>query len=401
VSGELPGLDSLGDIDGCRIIVRADLNVPLAAGNVADDSRIRASIPTLRELRNRGASVVILSHLGRPGGRVEPELSLAPVAARLRELTSFPVSFVGDVAGEEARHAAFTLASGGVLVCENLRFEPAETTKDESQRAAFAAELALLGDAFVEDAFGAVHRRHASVYDLPARLPHAAGELVRREVSLLSRLTGDPGRPYTVVLGGAKVSDKLGVIESLLGRVDELLVGGGMCFTFLAAQEMEVGSSLLEADQIDACRRFLEDAKRRNVDLLLPTDVAVAADPGSPGEVVPVERIPQGLRGLDIGPVAARAFAERIGRAATVFWNGPMGVFEAPGFAAGTRTVAEAVAGVDARGGFSVVGGGDSAAALHAFGFPDDRFTHVSTGGGASLEFLEGRELPGLTALGY
>ena len=399
MSGELPGLDALGDVDGRRVILRADLNVPLAEGQVADDTRIRASLPTLVELRNRGASVVVLSHLGRPGGQVKPELSLAPVAGRLKELTCNTVSFVPDVVGEEARHAADNLAPGSVLVCENLRFEPGETSKDEAERATFADRLALLGDAFVEDAFGAVHRRHASVYELPARLPHAAGELVRREVSVLGRLTGAPDRPYSVVLGGAKVSDKLGVIESLLARVDELLIGGGMCFTFLAAQGQSVGSSLLEADQIDACRRFLEHSKRRNLSLLLPTDLVVAADTGSASTVVAADSIPEGVRGLDIGPATAAEFAARIGAAATVFWNGPMGVFETPAFAEGTRTVAGAVAAVAARGGFSVVGGGDSAAAVHAFGIDDASFSHVSTGGGASLEFLEGRELPGLTVL--
>jgi 3-phosphoglycerate kinase len=412
---DLPGLDSLGDLAGRIVLLRCDLNVPLAAADdgaavrrVADDGRIRASLPTLRILTGRGARVVVLSHLGRPQAGPDPTLSLAPVAARLGELLGAPVAFAADRTGPAARAAVAGLADGAVAVLENLRFDRAETSRDDAERAAFAGRLAALAGAdgcYVGDAFGAVHRRHASVVELPGRLPHAAGRLVDAEVAVLTRLTGDPDRPYAVVLGGAKVSDKLGVIANLLGRVDRLLVGGGMCFTFLAARGLEVGDSLLDAGRLDACRAVLDRAAAEGVDLMLPVDVLVTDRPvDRAADVepanVPVEKIPPGSRGLDIGPATAGAFAAALADARTVFWNGPMGVFELPPFAAGTRTVAGAVAAVSSdRGGFTVVGGGDSASAVRALGLPEAGFSHISTGGGASLEFLEGRELPGLAAL--
>jgi phosphoglycerate kinase len=399
VSGPLAGIDTLGELSGRRVLVRADLNVPLEYGAVRDDSRIRATLPTLRELAGRGARVVVLAHLGRPKGEHHPELSLAPVAQRLGELFG-SVRFVEDVAGPAARRAVDGLADGQLLLCENLRFEAAETSRDPAERARFADRLAQLGDAYVGEAFGAVHRCHASVVELPARLPHCAGQLVRGELAVLRRLTGEPERPYSVLLGGAKVSDKLGVIRALLSRVDRLLVGGGMCFTFLAARGGDIGSSLVQVEHLDACREFIEEAGRRGVDLLLPADVLAAPDPAHAPRTVAAGAIPPGLAGLDIGPEGAERFAVGIADSRTVFWNGPMGVYEYPLYAGGTRTVAAAVAGVASRGGLSVVGGGDSAAAIHALGMADSAFSHVSTGGGASLEYLEGRELPGLLALG-
>jgi len=392
-------------VAGRRVLVRSDLNVPLAtadgAASVADDGRIRASLPTVRALADAGARVVVASHLGRPKGRVRPELSLRPVADRLGELLGRPVAFAADVAGEEADEVVAGLGDGEVALLENLRFSAAETSKDDAERGAFADRLVALGggiDAYVGDGFGAVHRKHASVYDVPLRLPHAAGGLVLAEVEVLRRLEG-PERPYVVVLGGSKVSDKLGVIEALLDRVDRLLVGGGMCFTFLAAAGVEVGDSLLEADQLDIVRGLVDTARERGVELVLPDDVvaATAVDADAETRVVTTGAgVPAGWKGLDIGPATAARFAELLADARTVFWNGPMGVFEVAPFAAGTRAVAEAVA---ASPGFSVVGGGDSAAAVRALGLPEDGFGHISTGGGASLEYLEGKRLPGIAAL--
>ncbi|MFS8497011.1 MAG: phosphoglycerate kinase [Micromonosporaceae bacterium] len=381
-------------VRGRRVLVRADLNVPLDGGRISDDGRIRAVLPTLKELRDAGARVVVCSHLGRPKGAPDPAYSLAPVAVRLEELLGAPVAFASDTAGESAAAAVAGLADGGVALLENLRFEPGETAKDEAARAALADRLAALADAYVDDAFGALHRRHASVYDLPARLPAYAGRLVLRELSVLQRLTGSPERPYVVVLGGAKVSDKLGVIEALLPKVDRLLVGGGMCFTFLAAQGHGTGTSLLEPDLVDTCRQLLARAGDK---IMLPVDVvaatAVAADAAH--EVVSVDAIPPDRSGVDIGPATVERFTGALADARTVFWNGPMGVFELEPFRAGTLGVARAIA---ASGAFTVVGGGDSAAAVRVLGL-EDSFDHISTGGGASLEFVEGAELPGLAAL--
>jgi len=394
-------LDDLlaGGVAGRRVLVRADLNVPLAGSRVTDDGRIRASLPTIQALAGAGARVVVMSHLGRPKGAPEPRYSLVPVAQRLAELLGAPVPLADDVAGPSAQAVAGKLQDGDVCLLENLRFEPGETSKDDADRGALADQLAGLAGpdgAYVDDAFGAVHRRHASVVDVASRLPHYAGGLVLREVEVLRRLTSDPQRPYAVVLGGSKVSDKLAVIQALLPKVDTLLVGGGMCFTFLAAQGHDVGGSLLEQDQIETCRSLLEQASGR---IVLPTDVVVAGEVSADAStsVVPVGGIGPQAKGLDIGPDSVTTFAAALDGARTVFWNGPMGVFELPPFAAGTRGVAEAVAGLG--GALTVVGGGDSAAAVRALGIDEERFTHISTGGGASLEYLEGRELPGLSAL--
>ncbi|MDP9398685.1 MAG: phosphoglycerate kinase [Actinomycetota bacterium] len=398
------GIDELDKelgLAGRRALLRADLNVPLAEGAIGDDGRIRASLPTVRTLLERDARVVLCSHLGRPKGAPDPRYSLAPVAGRLSELLGAPVSFATDTVGDSATAAVAGLAGGQVALLENLRFEPGETSKDDAERGGFADRLAALADAYVGDGFGAVHRRHASVYDVPARLPHAAGGLVLAEVEVLRRLTEAPDRPYAVVLGGSKVSDKLGVIERLLETADRLLIGGGMVFTFLRAQGHEVGRSLLEEDQLDVVRGYLRRADERGVEIVLPVDVVAAtgfaadADP----QVVPAERIPPDRLGLDIGPESGRRFADRLADCATVFWNGPMGVFEMTPYAGGTRAVAQALTGVSAAGGLTVVGGGDSAAAIRQLGFADDAFGHISTGGGASLEYLEGRPLPGLAAL--
>jgi len=390
-------------VSGRRVLVRADLNVPLdktgspdrPAGLITDDGRIRASVPTLQALREAGARVVVAAHLGRPKGAPDPQYSLAPVAARLGELLGTEVPLATDVAGDDARQKAGALGDGGVLLLENVRFEAAETSKDDAERGELADRLAALADAYVDDAFGAVHRKHASVYDVALRLPHVAGRLVATELDVLTRLTTDPQRPYVVVLGGSKVSDKLAVIEALLPKVDRLLVGGGMCFTFLAAQGHGVGGSLLESDQVDTCRRLLAEAGDR---IVLPIDVVCAADLSDDAQttVVPVDAIPEDLKGLDVGPRTVEAFGRELGGARTVFWNGPMGVFELAPFQAGTRGVAEAVAAVD---GLSVVGGGDSAAAVRQLGLDEAAYGHISTGGGASLEYLEGRELPGLAVL--
>ena len=382
------------DVAGKRVLVRSDLNVPLDDGRVTDDGRIRASLPLLQDLLSRGARVVVVAHLGRPKGEPDPTYSLAPVVARLQELLGQPVRLAQDVVGESAQDMVGELVDGQLGVLENVRFEPGETSKDDAERGAFADRLAALAELYVDDAFGAVHRKHASVYDVAQRLPHASGPLVATEVQVLKRLTQDPARPYAVVLGGSKVSDKLAVIEALLPKVDTLLVGGGMCFTFLKAQGHDVGSSLLEPDQVDRCRGFLESGK-----VVLPVDVvaatAFAAD--AQHDVVEADAIPDDRMGLDIGPQSVKVFAEALAGAETVFWNGPMGVFEMAPYAEGTRGVAEAIASLD--GALTVVGGGDSAAAVRALGIDEHRFTHISTGGGASLEYLEGKELPGLTVL--
>jgi phosphoglycerate kinase len=391
-------IDDLGDLSGRTVLVRSDLNVPLDGTRITDDGRIRASVPTIERLRSSGARVLVCAHLGRPKGTVDPALSLAPVAKRLVELLGAPVAFATDTVGESARATVAGLAHGDVAVLENLRFDARETSKDDDQRAAFADELASLADAYVSDGFGVVHRKQASVYDVPQRLPHAAGGLVLAEVEVLRRLTHDPARPYAVVLGGSKVSDKLGVIERLLTTADRILVGGGMVFTFLAAQGHEVGSSLLEADQLDRVRGYLGEAQQRGVDLVLPVDVvaagAFAAD--APHDVVRADAIPADRMGLDIGPRSSELFAAKLADAKTIFWNGPMGVFEMEPYSDGTRAVAQALIDSDA---FTVVGGGDSAAAVRTLGFDEGAFGHISTGGGASLEYLEGATLPGLTVL--
>ncbi|MFG3579406.1 phosphoglycerate kinase [Micromonospora chersina] len=384
-------------VSGRRVLVRADLNVPLdkQSGEITDDGRIRAVLPTLSALVEAGAKVVVCSHLGRPKGAPDPQFSLRPVAGRLGELLGAPVHFAEDTVGDSARSTVEGLADGQVALLENLRFNKGETSKDDAERGAFADQLAAFGDAYVDDAFGAVHRKHASVHDVPARLPHFAGRLVLREVEVLGKLTGDPERPYVVVLGGSKVSDKLAVIEALLPKVDRLLIGGGMCFTFLKAQGHEVGTSLLEEDMVETCRNLLE---RSGGEIMLPVDV-VAADafaPDAAHDVVPADGIPSHRLGLDIGPETVAGFAAALSQAKTIFWNGPMGVFEMAAFANGTRGVAEAITKADA---FSVVGGGDSAAAVRALGLDESSFGHISTGGGASLEYLEGKTLPGIAAL--
>jgi phosphoglycerate kinase len=392
------GIEALGDLRGRRVLVRSDLNVPLDGSRITDDGRIRASVPTIRRLADAGARVVVLAHLGRPKGAPDPAYSLAPVAERLGELLGRPVAFAGDTVGDSARATVAGLADGEVALLENVRFNPGETSKDDGERGAFADQLAALGDAFVSDGFGVVHRKQASVYDVAQRLPHAMGGLVAAEVEVLQRLTEDPERPYVVVLGGSKVSDKLAVIDNLLGKADKLLIGGGMVFTFLKAQGQEVGRSLLEEDQVEACRSYLQRALDTGVEIVLPTDIVVAAEVSDDAEpqVVPAGAIPADRIGLDIGPESGKVFAEQVRDARTVFWNGPMGVFEIDAFAGGTRAVAQALTEVD---GLSVVGGGDSAAAVRRLGFPEDAFGHISTGGGASLEYLEGRQLPGLDVL--
>jgi phosphoglycerate kinase len=386
-------------VRGQRVLVRADLNVPLdkeRPGVITDDGRVRAVLPTLTALRDAGARLVVMSHLGRPKGAPDPAYSLAPVVGRMSELLESPVTFVAEtVTAGAAAAAVASLGDGGVAVLENLRFSPGETSKDDAERADFARSLAALGDVYVNDAFGALHRKHASVYELAQLLPHYAGWLVRREVEVLGRLTENPDRPYVVVLGGAKVSDKLAVIESLLPTVDRLLIGGGMCFTFLTALGYETGRSLLEPDMVETCRKLLARSADR---ILLPVDVVAATEFAAEAQhdTVPDDSIPPDRLGLDIGPATVAAFADVLAGAHTVFWNGPMGVFELAPFAAGTRGVAEAITKVE---GFTVVGGGDSAAAVRALGIDEGAFGHISTGGGASLEFLEGKTLPGLAAL--
>ncbi|HEX6151622.1 phosphoglycerate kinase [Nocardioides sp.] len=395
----------LGDVQGKRVLVRSDLNVPLdgPAGErvITDDGRVRASVPTIKTLAAAGARVVVTAHLGRPQGAPDPAYSLAPVAARLGELLGQDVAFATDTVGESATATVAGLEDGQVAVLENVRFNEGETSKDDAVRGSFADQLAQLADAFVSDGFGVVHRKQASVYDVALRLPAAMGGLVSAEIDVLRRLTHDPERPYVVVLGGSKVSDKLGVIDNLLGQADRLLIGGGMVFTFLAAQGHEVGKSLLEDDQLETCREYLGRAQESGVEIVLPTDIVVdTAFPSDDREpeprVVAADAIPSDALGLDIGPESAERFAEAIADARTVFWNGPMGVFESAAFAAGTSAVAEALTKVD---GLSVVGGGDSAAAVRQLGFDEAAFGHISTGGGASLEYLEGKELPGIAVL--
>jgi len=387
------------DVAGKRVFLRCDLNVPLKDGEITDDGRIRASLPTIKTLIANDASLVIAAHLGRPKGEVKPELSLAPVAARLTELLGQEVTFAGAVTGDDVTAKAQALKSGEVLLLENIRFSAAETSKEESERTAFARELAQLAELYVGDGFGAVHRKHASVYDLPKLLPHVAGTLVAAEVEVLKKLTQNPERPYGVVLGGAKVSDKIGVISNLLGKVDVMAIGGGMVFTFLAAQGKEIGSSLVEKDLIPTVQELIKQADASGVKLVLPTDIVVAPkfSADALATLVNADAIPADQMGLDIGPESAETFAIAIASCKTVFWNGPMGVFEFPAFANGTKVVAQALTKVS---GISVVGGGDSAAAVRALGFADSDFGYISTGGGASLEYLEGKELPGLTALG-
>jgi len=374
------------DVAGKRVFLRCDLNVPLKNGEITDDGRIRASLPTIKNLLERGASLVIGAHLGRPKGEVKPELSLAPVAKRLEELLNEPVDFI-------------TSGTAKVLLLENLRFNAAETSKDDSERKVFAQELAKNVDAYVGDGFGAVHRKHASVYDLPGLLPNAPGFLIQAEVEVLKKLTDSPVRPYGVVLGGAKVSDKIGVISNLLSKVDVMAIGGGMVFTFLAATGKEIGSSLVEADLIPTVKELIETAHNKGVTLILPTDIVVSREFKIDSEptLVNADNIPSDQMGLDIGPESAGVFANEIKKCKTLFWNGPMGVFEFPNFAHGTKVIAQALTEVD---GISVVGGGDSAAAVRALGFNDSDFGYISTGGGASLEYLEGKVLPGLQALG-
>ncbi|MGW9249441.1 phosphoglycerate kinase [Streptomyces badius] len=390
-------------VAGKRVFVRADLNVPLDGTTITDDGRIRAVLPTISKLAEAGARVVVASHLGRPKGAPDPAFSLEPAAARLGELLGADVAFAADTVGDSARAAVAGLADGQVAVIENLRFNAGETSKDDAERAAFADQLAELADVYVGDGFGAVHRKHASVFDLPARLPHYAGYLIATEVGVLKKLTTDVKRPYAVVLGGAKVSDKLGVIDHLLERADRILIGGGMAYTFLKAKGYEVGSSLLQEDQIPAVREYLSRAEEKGVEFVLPVDVVVAPAfpdlktkaPAHPTTVA-ADAMPEGQMGLDNGPETNKLYASKLADAATVFWNGPMGVFEHPDFADGTRAVAQAL--VDSPA-FSVVGGGDSAAAVRILGFDENAFGHISTGGGASLEYLEGKTLPGLAAL--
>ena len=386
------------DVAGKRVFLRCDLNVPLKDGVITDDGRIKASLPTIKFLISAGASIVIAAHLGRPKGEAKPELSLAPVAARLAELLGSPVHFVGALLGADVTASAHALKPGEILLLENIRYSSAETSKDEGEREVFAQELAKLADLYVGDGFGAVHRKHASVYDLPELLPHAAGTLVGAEVEVLKKLTVDPVRPYGVVLGGAKVSDKIAVISNLLNKVDVMAIGGGLVFTFLAAQGKEIGKSLVEIDLIPTVKELIEKAAASGVKLILPTDIVVAPEfkIDSPATTVSADAIPTDQMGLDIGPDSAALFASAIAECKTVFWNGPMGVFEFPNFAHGTRVVAQALSEVS---GISVVGGGDSAAAVRALGFADSDFGYISTGGGASLEYLEGKELPGLLAL--
>jgi phosphoglycerate kinase len=398
----MKGIDGL-DVAGRVVLLRADLNVPLDGSTITDDGRIRASLPTINKLRERGARVLIAAHLGRPKGdsyadRAAGGPSLAPVAARLADLLGAPVPLAADVTGESAAQIAAGLADGDVALLENIRFEPTETSKDPAARAGLARRLAELATRYVADGFGALHRTHASVYDLPALLPHAAGDLVLAEVAVLERLTADPARPYVVVLGGSKPSDKLAVIANLLNKADRILIGGGMSYTFLAAKGYEVGKSLLEADKIDEVTRVMADAQARGIELVLPVDLVGATSfaPDAEHEVYPVTEFPADREGVDIGPATRELFAAKLADAATVFWNGPVGVFEFPAFSAGTRAVAEAISKLP---GLTVVGGGDSAAAVRRLGLPEDGFSHISTGGGASLEYLEGTTLPGLAAL--
>ncbi|MEV6679497.1 phosphoglycerate kinase [Streptomyces erythrochromogenes] len=390
-------------VKGKRVFVRADLNVPLAEGTITDDGRIRAVQPTIAKLAEAGARVIVASHLGRPKGAPEPAFSLAPAAARLGELLGTDVAFATDTVGSSAKETVAALTDGKVAVIENLRFNAGETSKDDAERGAFADQLAELADVYVGDGFGAVHRKHASVFDLPERLPHAAGQLIATEVGVLKKLTDEVKRPYVVVLGGAKVSDKLAVIDELLGKADRLLIGGGMAYTFLYAKGYEVGISLLQKDQVEKVKEYMARAESTGVELVLPIDILASTDfPDLKGKtpaeytVVDADKIPADKEGLDIGPKTRELYASKIADAATVFWNGPLGVFEHPDYAGGTRAIAQALVDSDA---FTVVGGGDSAAAVRTLGFDENAFGHISTGGGASLEYLEGKTLPGLAAL--
>ncbi|GAB3697365.1 phosphoglycerate kinase [Mariniluteicoccus flavus] len=397
----MKSVDTLGDLSGKKVLIRCDLNVPLDGDTITDDGRIKASVPTLKKLLAAGARVIVTAHLGRPKGEVKPEFSLAPAAKRLGELLGTTVTLADDVVGESAQKLAAELGDGEIMMCENVRYEKAEESKDEAERAELAKKYAALagdGGLFVSDGFGVVHRKQASVYDVAKLLPNAAGDLVDNEVTVLKQLTDELKHPYVVVLGGAKVSDKLKVIDNLLKKADTLVIGGGMVFTFLKAQGLEVGKSLLEDDQVEVCRTYLEEAKKAGKKIVLPTDIVVspAFDNEADATVVAADAIPADQLGLDIGPESAKAFAAEIEGAKTVFWNGPMGVFEKAAFAKGTKAIAEALTKVD---GLSVVGGGDSASAVRHLGFSDDQFGHISTGGGASLEYLEGKELPGLAVL--
>ena len=394
-------IDDLGALRGKRVLVRSDLNVPLDGTTITDDGRVRAAVPTIQKLINAGAKVIVAAHLGRPKGVPDVKYSLAPVAARLAELLGVKVVLASDTVGEGAKATVAALADGEVALLENIRFDPRETSKDQTVRESLADDLAALADFYVSDGFGVVHRKQASVYDIAKKLPCAVGGLVLKEVEALRKATENPARPYVVALGGSKVSDKLGVIENLIGKADRLLIGGGMVYTFLAAQGYSVGKSLLEADQIETVKGYLALAKEKGVEIVLPTDIVVAdgfaAD--SPHDVVAADAIPDNRMGLDIGPDSCALFARKIVDAKTIVWNGPMGVFEFDAFAAGTRALAQALVAAGELGGFSIVGGGDSAAAVRLLGFDETKFGHISTGGGASLEFLEGKTLPGIAVL--
>ncbi len=392
-------IDSLGDLAGKKVFVRSDFNVPLDADrNITDDGRIRAALPTLKRLTEAGARVVVAAHLGRPKGQVNPDFSLAPVAKRLCELLGKEVVLATDTVGEDAKAKVASLNDGELVLLENVRFDARETSQVDEEREALAKEYAALADAYVSDGFGVVHRKQASVYDIAKILPSAAGELVFKEIDSLSRATSNPQRPYTVVLGGSKVSDKLGVIDNLIEVADRLLIGGGMAYTFLKAKGYEIGTSLLEADQVETAKEYIAKATERGVELLLPIDTVIApkfaAD--SPASVVDADAMPADQMGLDIGPKTGKLYAKAIAESKTIVWNGPMGVFEFEAFAAGTKAVAQAMQDGD---GFSIVGGGDSAAAVRNLGFDESKFSHISTGGGASLEFLEGKVLPGIAVL--
>ncbi|MEK0210758.1 phosphoglycerate kinase [Bifidobacterium mongoliense] len=397
-------LKDLGNLQGKRVLVRADFNVPLDGTTITDDGRIKAALPTIKALREQGAKVILMAHLGRPKGKVVPDLSLAPVAARLGELLGITVPLAADTYGPAAQAAVAGMADGDVVMLENVRFNPEETSKDAAVRAGYAKKLAALADVFVSDGFGVVHRAQGSNYDVAADLPSAAGLLVEKEVTALSKATDNPQRPLTVVLGGSKVSDKLGVIENLLTKANRLIIGGGMTYTFLKAKGYEVGTSLLEEDQLEKVKGYIETAERNGIELVLPVDIVVnagfpAGDTPVNPEVVDAAAIPTDKMGLDIGPKSAKLFHDKIVDSRTVVWNGPMGVFEVPQFAEGTRAVAQALVDATAAGAFTIVGGGDSASAVRNMHFPEDGFSHISTGGGASLEFLEGKTLPGLSAL--
>ncbi|SPT74412.1 phosphoglycerate kinase [Arcanobacterium haemolyticum] len=392
-------IETLGDLAGKKVFVRSDFNVPLdAEKNITDDGRIKAALPTITRLVDAGARVIVAAHLGRPKGQVNSDFSLAPVAKRLGELLGKDVVLASDTIGEGAHAATADMADGDVVLLENVRFDPRESSKVDAEREELAAEYAKLADAFVSDGFGVVHRKQASVYDIAKVLPSAAGELVFKEIDSLSKATANPERPYTVILGGAKVSDKLGVIANLLEKADRLIIGGGMAFTFLKAKGYEVGSSLLEEDQVETAQAFIEKATEKGVEFLLPIDTVVASEfkADSPAEVVAADAMPAGKMGLDIGPKTSELFAQAIASSKTIAWNGPMGVFEFDAFANGTKAVAAALESAD---GFTIVGGGDSAAAVRLLGFDETKFDHISTGGGASLEYLEGKELPGIAVL--